>query len=152
MLWNPKPVLPRLRSVVLLLAVAVCLSCSGDDDSGPTAPQDFAVAFTGAITNLDCACLQDFEVLFDGRVGTTIRSTNPTRSQVWTASFLAPRGRHEVAIRPIRQTSTASEYLLLGSIDVFDTRGTRGPIADLELEDRLVTLRAGESVSWSFTF
>lgn len=150
--WNQKSVRLRLRSVVLLLAAALCLSCGGDDDGGPTAPQDFAVAFTGAITNLDCACLQDFEVLFDGRTLTTIRSTNPTHSQVWTASVLAPRGRHQVGIRPIRQTSVSSEYLLLGSIDVFNATGGGGQVANIELQDRLTTLRAGESVSWSFTF
>lgn len=150
--WNQRSVLLRLRTVVLLLAAAVCLSCGGDDDGGPTAPQDFAVAFTGAITNLDCACLQDFEILFDGRVLNTIRSTSPTRSQVWSASVLTPRGQHQVGIRPIRQTSTASEYLLLGSIDVFSVTGTRGQIADIELQDRLTTLRAGEGVSWTFTF
>ena len=149
--WNPKPVLLRARSVVLLLAVALCLSCGGDDDDGgPTAPQDFAIAFTGAITNLDCACLHDLEILFDGQVVTTVRSTNGTRSQVWTISKLAPRGQHQVAIRVARQTSTSSEYFLLGNVDVFNTTG--GTVAEIELQDRLLPLRQGESASWSFTF
>lgn len=149
--WNPKPVLLRLRSVVFLLAVAVCLSCGGDDDDGgPTAPQEFPLAFTGAITNLDCACLHDFEILFDGQLVTTVRSTNAIRSQVWTVSKLTPRGRHQVAIRLSRQTSTSSEYLVLGDIHGFNNAG--GTILDLELDDRLATLRTGESVSWSFTF
>lgn len=71
---------------------------------------------------------------------------------MWTASVLAPRGRHQVGIRPIRQTSVSSEYLLLGSIDVFNATGGGGQVANIELQDRLTTLRAGESVSWSFTF
>lgn len=149
--WNPKPVLLRLRSAVLLLAVAVCLSCGGDDDDGgPTAPQEFPLAFTGAIANLDCACLHDFEVLVDGQLITTVRSTNATRSQVWTISKLTRRGQHQVAIRLARQTSTASEYLVVGNVTGFNNTG--GTILDLDLQDRLLTLRAGESVSWTFTF
>ena len=148
--WNLKPVLLRLRSVVLLLAVAACLSCSGDDDSGPTAPQEFPIAFTGAITNLDCTCLHDFEVLFDGQLITTVRSANAARSQVWTISKLARRGQHQVAIRLTRQTSTSSQYLVLGNVTGFNNTG--GTILDLDLQDRLQTLRAGESVSWTFTF
>lgn len=155
MTWNLRSAFLRLRSfaprLALMLAVALCVSCGGDDDDrGPTAPQEFAIAFTGAITNLDCTCLHDFEVLFDGQVVTTVRSTNATRSQVWTMSKLAPRGQHQVAIRVARQTSTSSEYFLLGNVDVFNTTG--GTVADIELQDRLTTLRQGESVSWSFTF
>lgn len=149
--WNPKPVLLRVRSVVFLLAVALCLSCSGDDDDrGPTAPQEFPLVFTGAIMNLDCACLHDIEVLLDGQVLTTLRSTTATHSQVWTVSRPARRGQHQFAIRLTRQTSTASEYFVLGNVEGFNSTG--GTILDLELQDRLTTLRAGESVSWSFTF
>ena len=69
---------------------------------------------------------------------------------MWTISVLAPRGQHQVGIRPIRQTSIASEYFVLGNIDVFNVTG--GTVAEIELQDRLTTLRQGESVSWSFTF
>lgn len=150
--WNRKSVLLRLRSAVLLLAVALCLSCGGgDDDDGPTAPQEFPLVFTGSIMNLDCSCLHDFEVLFDGQVVTTLRSTSAIRSQVWIVSKLARRGQHQVAIRLTRQTSAiGSSYFVVGNVQGFNTAG--GTILDLELEDRLATLAAGSSVSWSFTF
>lgn len=149
--WNQKSALLRLRSVVLVLAAALCLSCGGDDDNGgPTAPQEFPIVFTGSIMNLDCSCLHDFEVLFDGQVVTTVRSTDATRVQTWIVSKLARRGQHQVAIRLTRQTRLSTQYLVTGNLQGFNTAG--GTILDLELEDRLATLAAGSSVSWSFTF
>lgn len=153
--WNQKSALLRLRSVVrllaLVLAAAVCLSCGGDDDDdGPTSPQEFPLVFTGSIMNLDCSCLHDIEVLFDGQVVTTLRNTNAVRSQVWIVSKLARRGQHQVAIRLTRQTRFSTQYLVTGDVQGFNTAG--GTILDLELQDRLAALEAGESVSWSFNF
>ncbi len=139
----------RFHCLALLAPCIALLACGGGGGGkGPTEPasQPSITVVDVALVSLDGGA-QEGSLLFDGHE-IFHSSCNPAGACQLAATLSGtPRGAHTVSIVVVRQNRASLTYDIVGEVDFADSAGGK----TIPLEQRHLTLRAGDTVTYNIT-
>jgi hypothetical protein len=141
----------HLFCIGLLVPCLSLLACGGGGGgpTGPTEPpvQKSVMVLDTILASFSSGGMEDGKLFLDGRE-VFHRECNPAVACQLAATLSGiTRGAHTVSILLVRQNRTSVTYVVLGQVDFVDSTGSRS----FPLEQRTVTLRAGDTVTYNIS-
>jgi hypothetical protein len=148
---------PRWALLLLVILSVTSVGCGGGGGSSPTESKPREVfVLVGVVWSQGCDCLEEVEVLLDGKVLGRSREDSPGQIVWGTAEFSALpeaiRGRHVLGVR-ITKLRTSSAFLVAsGGGSVMDVQ-TGATVANLApLAARQGRMKEGDEFRWTIDY